>query len=57
MVNEEELKQASNSERLYAILNAMTGDSDSSLWNINGVATLASLAVAYVQQDRDQLPD
>jgi len=40
---EEDFKQPSNSERLYSILNAITGDSDSSLWNLNGVATLATM--------------
>lgn len=43
MDNEEDLKMPSNSERLYLILNALTGDSDSSLWNLNGVATLATM--------------
>ncbi len=43
MDTEEDLRQPSNSERLYLILNALTGDSDSSLWNLNGVATLASM--------------
>jgi hypothetical protein len=40
---EEELKLPSNTERLYLILDALTGDSDSSLWNLNGAATLAAL--------------
>ncbi len=43
MENDENFKLPSNSERLYLILNALTGDSDSSLWNLNGVATLASM--------------
>jgi hypothetical protein len=41
MDNEEGFNQPTNSERLYVILNALTGDSDSSLWNLNGIATLA----------------
>lgn len=43
MDTEEGFKLPTNSERLYLILNALTGDSDSSLWNLNGVAALATM--------------
>lgn len=43
MNTEETNYQPTNSERLYMILAALTGDSDPANWNINGVATLAAL--------------
>jgi hypothetical protein len=57
--NEEDFKQPSNSSRLYAILNAITGDTDASLWNLNGVATLASLVrkVGLKETEDDTVSD
>jgi hypothetical protein len=56
---EEERKLPSNTERLYLILGALTGDSDSSLWNIAGAATLATLVrkVGLKETEDDTVSD
>ncbi len=59
MDNEEDFKQPTNSERLYLILHAVTGDSDPSLWNLNGVATLVSAVrkIGLKETEDDRVSD
>lgn len=59
MDNEEELKQPSNSERLYSIMNALTGDSDPSLWNLNGAVSLATMVrkIGLKETEDDSVSD
>jgi hypothetical protein len=56
MENTNERRLPTNSERLFRILDALTGDSDASMWRINSVRTLMTI-VRHVGLKDSEDPD